>query len=235
MKSILSVTLLLLILGACQSNQSSKPLNESTASGHEVVVKEVIQVGSYTYLRVAEGKSEIWLATPPVEAKEGEKYYYQGGMEMTNFKSKELNRTFESIIFLENISSSPTGESDHANQAMVSPGSAGIKDGKKEISVTPAEGAITIAELYANKKTYEGKTVRIKVQVTKFSPEIMNTNWIHAQDGTESDGNYDLTITSKTNVNVGDVVIFEGKMSLDKDFGYGYFYAVLMEEAVVVN
>ena len=30
---------------------------------------------------------------------------------------------------------------------------------------------------------------------------------------------------------VGDVVTVEGKVTLDKDFGHGYFYEIIIEEA----
>jgi len=63
----------------------------------------------------------------------------------------------------------------------------------------------------------------------------MGKNWIHIQDGTEGEGVYDLTITSLQNVSVGDTVTFEGKIALDKDFGYGYFYNVLMEEGGLIK
>ena len=67
--------------------------------------------------------------------------------------------------------------------------------------------------------------------VTKFNAEIMERNWIHLQDGTEHKGNFDLTVTSDNRVNVGDTICIEGKIALDKDFGYGYFYEIIMEEA----
>jgi len=63
----------------------------------------------------------------------------------------------------------------------------------------------------------------------------MNTNWIHLQDGTESDGKFDLTATCLENLNVGDIVTLEGKITLDKDLGYGYFYEVLLEDAKIVK
>ncbi len=233
MKSISSLAVIVFFLNACQSNQSSKPINEAPSSGHKVVVSEVIQVSEYTYLKVTENRTERWLATPPIKAEKGETYYYDGGFEMKNFKSKELDKTFESIIFLEAISSTPIGAGH--TEAMVSPGSATPKEGKKEINVTPAEGAVSIAELYSKKASYSGKTVKVTAEVTKFSPEIMNTNWIHLQDGTESDGKFDLTVTSLENFEVGDVVTLEGKITIDKDLGYGYFYEILLEDAKIVK
>jgi hypothetical protein len=235
MKQYLLLATLILIFSSCQSNQSSKPIVQTqvNSNSHVVIVKEVMQVAGYTYLRVTENEKELWLATPPITATVGETLYYEGGFEMTNFKSKELNRTFESIYFLEGISKEPIEA--RSKEDMVSPGATAAKEGKKEIAVTPAEGGISIAELYSKRATYEGKTVKIKAEVTKFSPEIMGTNWIHAQDGTDSEGNFDLTVTSDETVTVGDVVVFEGKVVLKKDLGYGYFFEVLLEDAKVVK
>jgi hypothetical protein len=63
----------------------------------------------------------------------------------------------------------------------------------------------------------------------------MNKNWIHIQDGSEFQGGFDLTITTDKSVSLGDTVTFEGKLALDKDFGYGYFYTVLIEDGKQVN
>jgi len=106
---------------------------------------------------------------------------------------------------------------------------------KINISIEPAEGCITIANLLENKKSYSGKTVKVKGQVTKINTQIMGKNWIHIQDGSEFQGEFDLTLTSDANINVGEIATFEGKIALDKDFGYGYSYAVLMEESKVVR
>ena len=102
-------------------------------------------------------------------------------------------------------------------------------------SVETAEGGITIAELFSDKKAYDGKTVRIRGAVTKFNPAIMDKNWIHLQDGTDHDGKFDLTVTSGQMVEPGATITVEGKISLDKDFGFGYFYEVIMEDAVILE
>ena len=64
----------------------------------------------------------------------------------------------------------------------------------------------------------------------------MSKNWIHLQDGTDFEGKFDLTITtSSTDVKVDDVVTLEGIVSINKDFGYGYFYEVLLEDAKILK
>jgi hypothetical protein len=102
---------------------------------------------------------------------------------------------------------------------------------KIDVKVDACKDCIKISDLLENKKNYSGKTVKVTGKVTKYNPEIMGKNWIHIQDGSEFDGSFDLTITTDQKVAVGDIITFEGKIVLDKDFGYGYFYNVLMEDA----
>ena len=106
---------------------------------------------------------------------------------------------------------------------------------KINVTIEPCRDCIKISDLLANKKNYSGKTIMVKGQVTKYNPAIMGKNWIHIQDGSEFGGSFDLTITTDKQVSVGETVTFEGKIVLEKDFGYGYSYSILMEEAKTVR
>jgi hypothetical protein len=61
----------------------------------------------------------------------------------------------------------------------------------------------------------------------------MGKNWIHLQDGSgnPSQGTHDLMVTSQDVSSVGDIVTVKGTLSKDKDFGEGYKYAVIVENA----
>ncbi|TAL66394.1 MAG: hypothetical protein EPN88_08515 [Bacteroidetes bacterium] len=106
---------------------------------------------------------------------------------------------------------------------------------KMNVTVESCDGCVTIAKLLENKKSYSGKVIKIKGKVTKYNPSIMGKNWVHIQDGSEFEGAFDLTITTDGQVAVGETVTFEGKIVLEKDFGYGYSYNILMEEAKPVR
>jgi hypothetical protein len=105
---------------------------------------------------------------------------------------------------------------------------------KMNVSVEPCAECITISKLLENKQSFSGKVIKVKGKVTKFNPAIMGKNWVHIQDGSEFKGAFDLIITTDVMITVGETVTFSGKIVLDKDFGYGYTYSVLMEEAKVV-
>ena len=70
-------------------------------------------------------------------------------------------------------------------------------------------------------------------KVVKFSANIMGKNWVHLQDGTGESGINDLTVTTSAVVNKGDTVLVSGVLVIDKDFGYGYSYDVIIEDAEV--
>jgi len=225
---------LILIVAACNSNTAS----EYT----EVKVVDVEQVGTYTYLLVKAKKGpEYWIAVPTMLAEPGETYQYQGGLLMEDFHSEELDRTFESVLFLESLISDKTSamegmQSPHgmgAQQEVVHEGR--ISVAKSDVKVEAVEGTITIAELFSKPSSYEGKSVRITGEVTKFNAAIMDRNWVHIQDGTEHEGKYDLTATSAESFQVGSTITIEGVLALNKDFGYGYSYELLLEEAKAVQ
>lgn len=209
--------------------------NSVAEVNHTVVAKEVLQTSQYTYILAKEGNKDLWMAAKKMDAKVGETYYFTGGLPMTKFESKELKRTFDEVLFLDNISTTPIVEGNNpaANTQVAQATSSGsaIPLEKKEIKIKKDKGDITIAKLFENKKSYSGKTIKIKGQVAKFSPGIMKKNWIHLQDGTDFSGKFDLTITTDQNVKVGDNITLEGVITLDKDFGFGYFYDVIMEDA----
>jgi len=171
-------------------------------------------------------------------------------MEMPNFESRELKRTFPTIYFVEGVSTNPNANpiQNKVNtvqdkvitntvdtKAIDLSSKSKPKLEKKEIKIKPVSGAITINQLYKDAKQYEGKIVKIKGEVTKFNPKIMNKNWIHIQDGTEYNGKFDLTLVTNAEAKVGDVIVIEGKVSLNKDFGYGYFYELIVENATLVE
>ncbi len=216
---------LALVFGACEKEQQTP--QGMTDNTHQVTVQEVLQTPSYTYLKVQEGGQSNWLAITKQDVQNGETLYYTGGLEMKDFESKDLNRTFDVIYFVDTISRQPQQTAQaHQGRPNVD---------KKEVAVEPAEGGVTIAKLYSNKQSYADKSITIRGKVTKVNAAIMGRNWVHLQDGTEANGNYDLTVTTNADVSVGDVVTFEGVIALDRDFGAGYAYDVIMEKAKLVD
>jgi hypothetical protein len=197
---------------------------------------------SYVYIEQADG-SKKWVAVTQIAVKVGDQMSFKPGMEMGKFESKALNRSFDSIIFSEGVISggSTSAVLDPGKNEGVSPGSQGAtKDKTTKISVSKATGpnAATVSEAYSKSAKLNKKKVVIRGQVVKISSGIMGKNWIHIQDGTGSEKKktHNLVCTSKTDIaDVGDVVTITGTLIKDRDFGAGYKYAVIIEDAKITK
>jgi hypothetical protein len=217
---------IILLTASCRTKNKA---NENLAPNvHKITAEEVVQSSNYTYVRVKEDNRETWIAIAKREVEAGKSYYYQPSIEMANFESKELKRTFTTIVFVDKFSDMPILP---AEKFTISDPPKGVQPAvaKEGIKVEKAKGGITIAELYSGRDSYAGKTVKIKGEVVKFNAEIMGKNWVHLQDGTNNNGAFDLTITTGDITKVGETVTFEGTVALKKDFGAGYFYEVIIE------
>ena len=243
MRLLSVLTLSILLFAACHTGKKSNDSENLKPGTHKVVVQEVLQTTQYTYLHVTENEAEKWLAIPKLEAKIGDTYYYAGGMEMVNFPSKELNRNFDKVIFLERVVTDPNALNNQPQAQTNNMPNAGASAthqkpvkpviDKQNIKITAIAGGVTIADLFSKKTKYAGKTIKVKGKVVKYSAGIMQKNWIHLQDGTDFSGKFDLTVTTNSEVKTDDVIVVEGKVSTDKDFGFGYFYEVLIEDAKI--
>ena len=106
------------------------------------------------------------------------------------------------------------------------------KEPPLDIHVEKAPDGITIADLYKNRNNYADKKVIVRGQVVKINNGIMDRNWVHIKDGTSEAGKSDLTITTQEIASVGDIVTFEGVVALDKEYGKGYVYPLVVENGV---
>jgi len=234
MKKIVQGLFLILLFSTVVSCKSRSDADENLAPGtYKIEVEEVLQTSNYTYVRGTDSDGEIWIAVSRQEVKPKSVYYYVRDIQMDNFTSKELKRTFEKIFFVQVFSEQPIAMAD--GKPVTSPGSQKAAPEQVTVKIEPAEGGITIAQLYEKRNSYAGKSVRISGQVIKVNTQIMGSNWIHIQDGSNHKGEYDLTITTRDEAKAGDLVIAEGSITLNKDFGAGYSYQVIMENARVTK
>jgi hypothetical protein len=225
----LFVMLVAMLTSSCQESNSSAASDQSGNEDQKAIVKEVIQTTSYTYLRVEKNNEDLWLAVIKQDFVEGAVIYYTGGLKMTNFESPELKRTFETVYFVQNISNSPIDVNSSMNMPDSHSKKATLK--KLDIQISQPAGAVSIGELYEKREAYSGKQITVRGQVTKVNTSIMGRNWIHIQDGTSSGESFDLTITTDHQPKDGDIVTYSGILNLNKDFGMGYFFAVILEDA----
>ena len=227
-------SILLMILGlaifsfACQSKKTENQEATLPLGVSKVLVKETFNAGGYTYIN---GNNDLWLAVGQRPIEIGKAYYYKGALEMKNFHSKELNRDFPVIYFLNTISDTPIEN----NMPMQASSMKKQKAKRIDVSIEKTKGITSISELFSKKDEFSGKQISVKGKVTKFNQNIMGKNWIHIQDGSDFEGNFDLTITCKDVVSIGQIIEVSGTIALDKDFGAGYTYDVIMAEAKIQN
>jgi predicted small lipoprotein YifL len=214
-------------------------------------VAETMNASNYTYVRLDDGSGkEIWVAVPRTDLEVGEKVSFRGGdMMLENFKSKTLNRTFKTIIFATGITredgqpAASGGKAATSGQTMTEGG--GGASGGSAANVVPFDGlkvekatvpdAYSVGEIFEKASLLDGKHVAVRGKVVKFSKNIMGKNWIHIQDGTgDPDKNTcDLVVTTMHTVETGDIVTVDGRVAAAKDFGFGYKYDVIVEDANV--
>lgn len=114
---------------------------------------------------------------------------------------------------------------------LVAIGTNTISQAAEKGAIIKVKGGYTVEELYAKKDELKGKKVRVRGKVVKFNGGIMGRNWVHLRDGSGKPGADDITVTTNQNAKVGGTVVATGVVAVDKDFGAGYRYEIILEEA----
>jgi len=232
---LFTVIFSVLILFSCKDKETYSAINDTNASAknqlHKIVISETTDGGTYTYLNVEENGNKYWMAIPNTKVKVGDTYYYNGGMLMENFESEQLKKTFDEIIFADNIRTTEKAPV----QKQVDPHANVDTTAVVDVNIEKAENGISLEELFTNKKSLSGKSIIVRGKVVKLNKEILDRNWVHIVDGTKFEDKKSLTVTTKEMVKIGDTVTFKGTIVLEKDFGKGYIYDILLEEGELIN
>jgi hypothetical protein len=224
----IALTIFLVGHNVFAGQQGESPAMSSADNSLSGKVIETMDSGAYTYMLLEKNGSRTWVAVPQMKVKKGQEVSLLPGALMENFRSSKLKRIFKEIYF------SPGPGNPHG--ADLTTGSKGkVIVSKEKINVKKASGlnAYTIAEIYENISRLDKKEVVVRGKVLKVSPQIMGKNWLHLQDGT-GDSNKrtnDLVVTTQDRPSVGDVVTASGTLSKDRDFGSGYKYSAIIEDA----
>jgi len=216
----------------------SRTTPEKTASLSGKVV-ETTNTAGYTYLLVDTGSKKSWVAAPALQVKVGDTVAVTGAMPMPNYHSKTLNKDFEVVYFA-------AGVAINGNQPMAAGQPPGLPKGHPPITspsaktavdlsgIVKAEGGKTVAEIFAAKDSLKGQPAKVRGRVVKYNPNIMGKNWLHIRDGSGGEGSNDLLITTAAEAKIGDKVLVSGTVVVNQDFGSGYKYSVMVENAKVV-
>ena len=203
---------------------------------HKITVVEAVPTSKYLYLKVDEEGREYWMATSLSPVDPGGVYYYNEALIRADFESREMNRVFDTIYLVTRIVPEAQVEKLRPVKSVASPPAAAA-DG--DGSESPGGGMnqeatpVTIASLLDNPASFEGQWVEVTGTCTKINEGILNRNWIHIRDG-GAEGK-DLVVTSDASVKPGDPVKMKAMVRLDRDFGSGYSYAVLLEDGILLE
>ena len=235
-----------------------------TNNTHVGTVVETMDAAGYTYVKVDEEGNVYWIAGPRSAVVVGSSISYIEQMVMKDFTSKSLNRTFEYLMFTTTIipagqaadtavagtqkahdcedcgngvKTAPVVQEQAAAASTESSTQAAQEVQVEPISVAKAEGGYSVEELYTKKAELKGQKVTLQAKVVKVSKNIMGKDWVHLQDGTGAAGSTNDIIATglNTTVKVGDVVTAQATLNTDVDLGYGYFFAVILEESTFTN
>ncbi len=230
---------LIALQASAQPHPGGKPsANQDIAAPFTGKVVETMDAANYTYVLLDIGKQKVWVAATRFAVKKGDSVTVADAMPMRNFHSETFKRDFDVVYFTGHAEVNgkapapkvPAGELPPNHPAI--PGQT-VKTAPDFSSIKKAPDGKTIAEIYSGKTQLKGKQVKVRGKVVKYNPEVMGKNWLHIQDGTGETDSKDLTITTSSKAKVGDTVLVTGKVALNRDFGSGYHYDLMLEDAKV--
>ena len=247
----LSVVLLVTLAAAgCKKKEAPPPPagaqvgpNAAPSAVIKGKIVERLDAEPYSYLKLQTDAGEAWAAVPKTDKGPGTEVTVSGAMPMNQFESKTLKRKFELVYFgtlgepgaapAAPGAAAPEGTPPTNMAAQHAAAAAGPGDvGNVKVPKASGADARTVSEVYSQRAALKEKGVTIRGKVVKFNEGIMGRNWIHIRDGSGTAGkDNDLTVTTADKAAVGDVVVVKGKVQVDKDFGAGYSYPVIVEDA----
>jgi len=190
-------------------------------------VVDVIHGGGYTYLQIDDTKKQYWVAVEGTKVEKGTEVRFTEELRAKNFESKALNRKFDEVVFASNLQYR-TNVPEKGNLELIN----------EQVKESPykQKDTMSVKEAWEKRASLKDKTIAIRGKVVKASPNIIGRNWIHIQDGTGEGSEVGrIVFTSKELPKVGDIVTAKGVVSVDKDFGSGYFYKIIVENATFVQ
>lgn len=212
-----------------QTQPAQMQSSAAPASASRIVtgpVLESMNSGGYTYMRVGTNTGDLWAAVPETKIAKGSTVSLNVQMMMDNFESNTLHRKFDHLAFatLANGAAPPVQPPSMASSTPAAT--------TNEV-IPKAAGGKTIAEVYSQKSDLAGKSVVVRGKVVKALGGIMGKNWLHIHDGSgdHAKGTDDLTVTTNQIAKIGDVITVTGTLAVDKDFGAGYKYPAIIEDA----
>ncbi len=224
---------------AASAGGASAPAAPAKAGDIAGKVVETMNAATYTYVLIDTGAKKVWAAAPQFAVKAGDTVAVAESMPMVNYLSKTLNRTFDVVYFSGNVRvngqrSAPAGAAAELPKGHPPTTGAAVSAAPNLAGIKRAANGQTVAEINGAKAKFAGKPIAVRGRVVKYNAMIMGKNWLHIRDGSGTEGTNDLTVTTAASVKVGDLVLVTGLLASNRDFGSGYKYDLIVEDATVV-
>ena len=233
MRNILILIILLTLVSVAGEHKANTKKESSYIHISFGKILQVQKIKGYTYLKVDQNGTLKWVTIANLPVKKGDIIGYDDRLTMKDFKSKALGKTFDEIIFATKVFLEQKVPQVESLQTVFD-----VPHETETVEKAPVKEFYTIEEIYRFRKSLAGKTVVVKAKVNKVSHQIMKRDWVHLRDGSGNEKlqTDELVFTAKkTEIKVGDHVIAKAKIVVDKDFGFGYFYRILGEEAEFIK
>ncbi len=207
-------------------------------------VLQKLDAPPYSYLLVKTPQGEVWAAVPQAAVATGANVRVYNPMLMTKFESKALKRTFDEVYFgtltPDGADAAAAGgpamaDGTNPHAGVTAPAAEPVKVGK--VDKAAGADAYTIAEAWARKDALAGKVIAIRGVVVKYNAQVMGKNWVHLQDGSgdAAKSTNDITVVTMDETAKGQTITIRGTVKTSKDFGAGYKYAIIIEDAKIVK
>ena len=174
-------------------------------------------------MQIDDTKKKYWVAVEGTKVEKGTEVRFTEELRAKDFESKALNRKFDEIVFASNLQYR-TNVPEKGNLSLIT----------EQVKESPykQKDTMSIKEAWENRVSLKDKTIAVRGKVVKASPNILGRNWVHIQDGTgEGTEVGRIVFTSSELPKVGDIVTAKGVVNVDKDFGSGYSYKIIIENA----
>ncbi len=220
-------------VAASAASAATAPANAPVGENLTGTLLEKIPAAPYVYLRLQTARGEIWAAVSDAPVDVGAEVTVYQSMRMGQFASKTLQRTFEEIYFGSLTAPGAPVAAGNPHAAVAQPTATAVD----KVEGASGADARNVEQTWAEGASLSGKTITVRGKVVKYNPGVMGKNWIHLQDGSgdAGKGTNDLTVTSLDETAIGDIVTVTGTVSVDKDFGAGYRYPIIVEDAKVLR
>ncbi len=213
-------------------------LAERTREALEVTVDESVEGPSYTYLKVHDTESNGWVVAPALTVPDKAEITIEQYVHMRDFEALEIGRRFDHVLVALRVNGAGVVLKETGEEAAVDPVLPASGVTMTEVSIRRvkiAKADLLLAEVNAQSAELAGRRVKIRGQVLRVMPRIRDRNWIWLRDGSGEQRDATLAVVIDRPVDPGQVLLLEGRVSVNRKFRIGGAHPVLLEDAVVLE